>query len=46
MDIILYFLISAFFIVLGIKIVIVGLEFMYKYAFTIFTLVLLFALLA
>jgi hypothetical protein len=41
---IVYLLIMAFFIVLAIKTIIVGLELMYKYAFTIFTLILLIAL--
>jgi len=41
MDIILYLLALAFFLVLGVKIVIKGLEFLYEYAFTIAALIFL-----
>jgi len=44
MALILYLLICAFTLVLTIKIVIKGLEFLYKYAFTLAFLILLFSL--
>jgi len=44
MELIAYFLITVFFTVLAVKTIIVGLEIMYKYAFTILTLILLIAI--